>query len=195
MVAARFELARVFPTGSQASKLKSSALDHSATLPIHGKPDLFYITPWHYRGLLSGHTHYCTHWHSGHSRAGCHGPALVGHIRGIFLVTSVSVSFLRRSSNSRNTFNVESGLSLPSSQKPFTASVTSLNATKPTSTNGAITYVVWSNAPVRFRPTSISPSPCLAARMSGPSTPRSSTTPSAPSMRKSRRGQLSTHCH
>ena len=33
LVAARFELARVFPTGNQV-KLKSSALDHSATLPI-----------------------------------------------------------------------------------------------------------------------------------------------------------------
>jgi hypothetical protein len=35
LVAARFELARVFPTGSQVKILKSSALDHSATLPIH----------------------------------------------------------------------------------------------------------------------------------------------------------------
>ena len=35
MVAARFELARVCPTGSQVKILKSSALDHSATLPIH----------------------------------------------------------------------------------------------------------------------------------------------------------------
>ena len=43
LVAARFELARVFPTGSQVNKLKSSALDHSATLPIHDHPNTTYI--------------------------------------------------------------------------------------------------------------------------------------------------------
>ena len=38
LVAARFELARVAPLGVKLNILKSSALDHSATLPIHDGP-------------------------------------------------------------------------------------------------------------------------------------------------------------
>lgn len=66
LVAARFELARVFPTGSQVKILKSSALDHSATLPIHDDSHSSIIPvlsseyinsmPWH--AFPSGHLNY-----------------------------------------------------------------------------------------------------------------------------------------
>ena len=53
VLAARFKLARVFPTGNQVSKIpKSSALDHSAMLPITDQRRLVYITPKRYTNKL-----------------------------------------------------------------------------------------------------------------------------------------------